>query len=311
MAGIRKQYKRSVIISVMLIVSLLFAVVSLSYSWFLYQQPNRTHLFDVNVESSYNLKISAPTVWGENVNEDWHRTFTLKPITGDGENFFLPVYEKQEVLEGSGVYDELPSQTQFERVDIDEFPNYMYRLDFTLSVEGFVGLYLDFTENRTYVRPASDNNDGKYGYSPDNVCSAVRLAIIQDGEIKCIWIPNATTQLTIENGDRVLKDGVCESQYIFRHDNDGTKASSANSDIIVTGNQPQGNYIDSETGIVYIWGDITEANCPQIAQLKPRVNNMNILVWLEGTDRECDISMSEGRIDANICFAITSGVVAE
>ena len=35
------------------------------------------------------------------------------------------------------------------------------------------------------------------------------------------------------------------------------------------------------------------------------ITDMNILVWLEGTDRECDISMSEGRIDANICFAIT------
>ncbi len=307
----KKKYKRSVIISVISIVSLLFAVVSLSYSWFLYQRPNRTQLFDVNVESSYNLKISAPTVWGENVNEDWHLTFTLKPITGDGKNFFLPVYEKQEVLDGSGVYDELPSQSKLDRVDTIEFPNYMYRLDFTLSIEGAVGLYLDFAENKTYVRPASDNNEGKYGYSPDNVCSAVRVAIIQNGEIKCIWIPNATTELSIENGDRVLKDGICESQYIFRHENDGMEASATNSDIIFTGNQPQGNYIDPETEIVYIWGDITEENCPQITQLKPGVSNMNILVWLEGTDRECDISMSEGRIDANICFAITSNVVAE
>ena len=56
--------------------------------------------------------------------------------------------------------------TKFENVYINEFPNYMYRLDFTLSVESFVGLYLDFTENKTYVRPASDNNEGKYGYSP-------------------------------------------------------------------------------------------------------------------------------------------------
>lgn len=305
MAGIKKQYKRSVIVSIILIVSLLFAVVSLSYSWFLYQRPNRTHLFDINVESSYNLKISSPTVWGEDVTEEWHRTFTLKPITGDGENFFLPLYEKQEVLEGSGVYDKLPSQTQFERVDEKDFPNYMYRLDFTLSVEGFVGLYFDFKDGKNYVHPASDNNDGKYGYSPDNVCAAVRVAIVQDGELKCIWIPNSTTELVIEKGDRVLKDGKCESQYIFRHENDGRKASSANSDIVATGNHPQGNYVDPESGIVYIWGDITAENCPQISQLKPGVTDMNILVWLEGTDRECDISMSEGRIDANICFAIT------
>jgi hypothetical protein len=311
MVRINKHNKRSIIICLLLIVVLLFSVVSLSYSWFLYQQPNKTQVFDVNVENSYNLKISAPIVWGAIVDEEWHRTFKLKPVTGDGENFFLPVYEKQEVLDGSGVYDKLPSQSKFERIDETELPNYMYRLDFTLSVEGFVDLYFDFTDNKTYVRPASDSSDGKYGYSPDNVCSAVRLAIIQEGEIKCIWIPNTTTELKIENGDRVLKDGTCESRYIFRHENDGAIASKANSDIILTSYKPQGSYTDPESGIVYIWGDITEENCPQISQLKPGVNNMNILVWLEGTDRECDISMSEGRIDANVCFAIESGLVAE
>ena len=86
---------------------------------------------------------------------------------------------------------------------------------------------------------------------------------------------------------------------------------STNSDIILTKNKPQGNYVDPDTGVVYIWGDINEENCPQIAQLKPGANNMNILVWLEGTDRECDISMSEGRIRANICFVIKSNKIDE
>ena len=307
MARKTNQYKHSLIVSILLIVSLLFAAVSLSYSWFLYQRPNRTHLFDVNVESSYNLSISSPTVWGDNVSEDWYRPFTLKPITGDGENFFVPVYEKQEVVEGSGVYDELPSQKNFEQIDPADYSNYMYRLDFTLSIEGFVGLYLDYAENKTYVKPASNSNEGKYGFSPDNVCSAVRVAIIHNGKLVCIWIPNSTTELTVENGDRVLKEGTVESRYVFRHKNNGTVASSVNSDIITTNQEPNGNYTDPDTGLVYIWGDITEENCPQITNLKPGVNDMNILVWLDGTDRECDISMSEGRIDANICFAITSG----
>ena len=275
----------------------------------MYQRPNRTHLFDVNVESSYNLQMSSPTVWGDNVSEDWHRSFTLKPITGDGENFFLPVLEKKEVVEGSGVYDEIPSNSKFEAIDKEDYSSYMYRLDFTLTVETFVDLYLDFAGNKTYVNPATDTNDGKYGYSPDNVCSAVRLAITHNGELVCIWIPNSTTELFIENGQRELKDGTVEKQYVFRHKNDGSIPTTRNSDIINTNNKPQGNYVDPDTGVLYIWGDITEENCPQIADLSPGVNAMNILVWLEGTDRECDISMSEGRIDANICFVIKSNTI--
>lgn len=311
MAKTKKHYNRSVMISVILIVSLLFAAVSLSYSWFLYQRPNRTQEFDVNVESAQNLTISSPMVWGDNVNEDWYRTFTLKPITGDGENFFLPTFEKREVVAGSGVYDSVPSQTKFNNIESSELYNYMYRLDFTLSGTGFVGLYLDYSEGKTYVKPSSDSNEGKYGYSPDNVCAAVRLAILQEGELKCIWIPNSTTELSVDKGQRVLKDGVCESQYVFRHKNDGLKAYSRNSDIINTRGKAQGSYVNPETEVVYIWGDISADNCPQIADLKPGINNISILVWLEGTDRECDISMSEGRIDANICFAIEPGGSAE
>lgn len=300
------QLKRSIMISILLIGSLLFATVSLSYSWFLYQQPNRTRVFDVNVESSYNLKVSSPVVWGDNVSEEWHRSFTLKPITGDGENFFLPVYEKQEVEEGSGVYDNLPSQSKFESIDKEEYSNFMYRLDFTLSVETFVDLYLDFADNKTYIKPGTNNVGGKYGYSPDNVCSAVRLAIIIDGKTVCIWIPNATTELSITGGERELKEGTVESQYVFRHENDGKAPTSKNSDIINTNKKPQGSYVDPDTGLVYIWGDISEENCPKISVLRPGVNNVNLLVWLEGTDRECDISMSAGRISANVCFVIKS-----
>lgn len=306
-----KRFNRSIIASITLIASLLFAVVSFSYSWFIYQRPNRTHNFDVDVIGSYNLKTSTPVVWGASVSEDWHRTFTLKPITGDGENFFLPVYEKQEVVEGSGVYDDVASQTEFDNIDKNNFSDYMYRLDFTLTVEGMVDLYLDFAENKTFVRQASDDNNGKYGFSPDNVCAAVRIAIIHNGEIKCIWMPNSTIELVTENGQYALRNGNSESQYVFRHKNDGRNTSANNSTIISTGGRSQGNYTDSKTGIVYIWGDITAENCPKITYLNPGTNDMNILVWLEGTDRECDISMSEGRIAANICFAITPGDEAE
>ena len=304
MAKITNNYKHSIFVSIVLILSLLFAAVSLSYSWFLYQRPNRTHLFDVKVESTYDLKASKPIVWGGEVDEEWHSTFALKPVTGDGVNFFLPTFEKQEVVEGSGVYDKLPSQSKFEDLDVSEHSNYMYRLDFTLSIANYVDLYLGVGNDKTYVRPASAGNEGKYGYSPDNVCSAVRVAFFQEGELKCIWIPNTTTELAFENGDRVLKNGVCESRYVFRHTNDGRTATSLNADVINTGGKSEGSYVDPETGVVYIWGDITDANCPRISKLRPGLNNMNILVWLEGTDRECDISMSEGRIDANICFAI-------
>ena len=305
MATDKKQYKRSIIISITLLLSLTIAVVSLSYSWFIYQQPNRTHVFDVNVETSYNLRISETKVWGETVDEDWHRNFSLKPITGDSENFFLPLFETREVTEGSGIYDQFPSESEFVSVEQANLSSYMYRLDFILSIEGFVDLYLDYVGDRTYVRPASESNDGKYGYSADNVCAAVRLAIFQEGKLKCIWIPNSTLELSEENGQKTLKDGACEERYIFRHENDGMAASAENSDIILTNGQPNGSYTDSDTGIVYIWGDISEENCPQISRLRPGINNMSILVWLDGTDRECDISMSEGRIDANVCFAIT------
>ena len=299
-----KRFKRSVFVSITLLVALLLAVVSISYSWFLFQQPSRTQLFDVNVESSYNLQISAPVVWGDEMTEEWHENFCLKPITGDGTNFFVPIYETKEVVAGSGVYNEFPSQTDFERIDPADFSNFIYRLDFTLSIEGFVNLYLDYSENKTYVQPATNRN-GIFGFSPDNVCAAVRIAIFQEGEIKCIWIPNATTELVPENDTRVLKDGVCEDQYVFRHENDGAAACESNATVINTSQQPNGSYTDPQSGIVYIWGEITRENCPKIADLKPGINNMNVMVWLEGTDRECDISMSAGRIDANICFAVT------
>lgn len=298
------RFKRSVFVSIALLVALMLAVVSISYSWFQFQKPNKTYLYDINVESSYNLQMSDLTVWGDEITEDWHRNFRLKPITGDGTNFFVPIYETKEVVEGSGVYDAFPSQTDFTRIDTSVLPNYIYRLDFTLSIEGFVELYLDYAGNKTYVHP-SYNHNGIFGFSPDNVCAAVRVAILHEGDIKCIWMPNSTTELVIDNDTRVLKEGACEEQYLFRHENDGAAVFEGNATIINTNQQPNGNYTDPQTGIVYIWGDITQENCPKIADLTPGSSNMNIMVWLEGTDRECDISMSAGRIDANICFAVT------
>ena len=85
--------KRSIYIrmvfSVILIVSLIAVTVSASFSWFLFNNPN--HVNDVNVEvtKAFNLKLYDATQSGEIIGSNLDDDFRLKPIYGDGRDFFV------------------------------------------------------------------------------------------------------------------------------------------------------------------------------------------------------------------------------
>jgi len=290
-----KKLKTHAIFSVTLVVALIAVLATASFSWFVMRDDNKINEFRVGVSKSLNLSLVDDGGTDDDIVTNWGESFTLKPIWGDARDFFVPEYQRAEVVAGSGVYDDLPTGNY---LSIDNVNDYAFVMEFGLSINSYVDLYLDFTTetySRVTVCKGSKVRKSAYGdFSRDYIIGATRVAIFEEDVLKMVWIPNSTIQLVeLEDGTcELLTDGEVEQSYTFLKQNQTTFS-------IETNGQPNGNVIVDD--VVYVWGDITSENCPTITTFIGQ-KQFRAITWVDGNDRECTNALVGGKINVNLCF---------
>lgn len=302
----RSAFKKQLIYSITLVASLLLVTVSATYSWFLYQQPNMAYDVKVEVMDTFNLTLKSGQEGDDKITSNLSRDFSLMPVYGNGKDFYSAVFDNMEVADKPGEYVYGPTG-EYEMISSEVYEKNIFHMDFVLGVDGFVDLYLEHTDHektRTFVAfgEGHENRKSPYGdFSRDNINGAVRVAILQKGEIKCIWVPNSDVEL-VKNGNEYSivtgEQATIEEKYTFLTSYNANDKTATTKEIQTQSIKNGHCIID---GITYIWGDIADGNCPKITTVYGE-QPFSVIMWIDGNDRECDNALVGGKVQLNLCF---------
>ncbi len=300
----KKNFTKHLWLSITLIFSLLIVTISATYSWFLYQRPNTAYDIEVSVADTFNLTLKSGYSGEEKITSNLDDDFRLQPVYGNGKTFYAPQFGNVEIEKGEFVYT---ATGEYEQLSDAEFNAKIFKMDFAFVVDSYVDLYLEYTDHettRTFVSMGDNHETRKspYGdFSRDNINGAVRVAILQNGVVKCIWIPNSDVEL-YDSGEKLSivtgDEAMVEPKYTFSswYDNQTKKMHSLE---IETNLEKNGHCVVDD--ILYIWGDITDGNCPVISRIYGE-QAFSIIMWIDGTDRECTNALIGGKVKLNLCF---------
>ena len=274
----KRRFTRKTLIKVMFVISIIFIMISLTYSWFTESNSARATVNNINVTDPNNLITGGEFAMGK-----------IDSITGNGTSFFKPVLEEQLVAtEGgyniyqkvnTGEYTVLSDDVVSEDADVES----LFIQDFSLSINGKHNLYL--TNGSGIV-----TKDGSAAY----LAGAMRVAIMKFNEqtsqyeLCLVWIPDVTSQ---KSGTDLLDDKV----VVVSPDVDGSKVE----EITITSNRGE----TTLGGVRYVWGKIDANSSTNIfvGELDG-TSKYRCVIWLDGNDRECNVELLDKEIVATFKF---------
>ncbi len=273
----KRRFTRKSLVKVMFIISIIFIMISLTYSWFTVADSARAKV-KVNVADPNNLVAGGLTSKG-----------MIDSIAGNGTSFFKPVWSEQKVGTSgdynlyrpakSGEYE----RTTDEVVARESVADGLLVMDFNLSINGKHNVYI---VNGSGVKPEGEGAEFLEG--------AIRVAVLklneetQKYELCLVWIPDVTS---IKNGESQLDSTVT----VVYPDGDTVKEETFE--------------IDSENGtktvndVRYAWGkiDVNNQNKVLVGELEG-TEYFRCVVWLDGNDRECDYELLDKEVVATFMF---------
>lgn len=286
--------------NVVLILSILVVIIIATLAWFI--TGNYGSVFDMSLDvgnASYILiSDDSGENWSEDLEVDLKINRKFKEISGDGINFFKPVYEFVEKPDGAYVQD----LVKFEKVN-----NKKYYFDqiYAFKTDADYEVYLSPESIISYAEGKEN------GY----IQGAIRVAFYELDEdenetLKCIWAPNSKIEFS-QDSNTFNSNGNVESNYYFQKtdvpvDISSLEEDSDNTDIAVvsTKNSATGEILEcgyDETN-KFMWSDGKNLpeNAPQLLNIKldedahVQYKKMKVRVWIEGHDREC-VSLLNGK----------------
>ena len=298
----RKAKKRHrLVFKAMFVMSIIFIMISVSYSWFTSSDKSTINGLTINVVDTKDLTKGDITIYGE-----------LRPVSGDGKNFFVPekielvpVIETESESAPEGEEPEEPAET--------EKPDYIISA-YDKNSDNYIALSDDVTAedlenaniNNVVVMQFSLDLSGTaeklllmpgtaitpVNASAENLDGAVRVAFLKKGENGytpfLIWIPDDTHIETVEdeNGSLVETD-VEESEYIFVSE-EGTETIKVE------------NADDAKLGddVPCVFGDISEDGV--LFDNLAGKGEYRCVIWLDGNDVECNSSLFGQKFKLNL-----------
>lgn len=281
----KRRFTRKSLIKVMFIISIIFIMISLTYSWFTVANQARAKV-KVNVADPNNLVAGGLTSKG-----------MIDSIAGNGTSFFKPLWAEQKVGDSDGfnLYRPVKSgeyePTQDEVIATESVADNVLIMDFNLSINGKHNVYL---VNGSGVKPVGEGAEFLEG--------AIRVAVLklneetQEYELCLVWLPDVTSKKGSE--------GALDSEFtVVYPDGDAVKEEKIE--------------ITSEHGtktvnnVRYAWGqiDVNNQNKVLVGELEG-TEYFRCVVWLDGNDRECDYELLDKEVVATLMFlpeAISDG----
>lgn len=253
----KRKFSRRALIKVMFVISIVFIMISLTYSWFTESNSASVNGLTIDVIDPNNLTPGGIQSGGE-----------LNSVAGDGTSFYKPEFKEQPKKDADGnkiLYD--GKYYVYENVKTGKYDpsgddvksatavaKNVFYVDFSLSISGDHDIYL---VSGTSV--AAKNADDSA------INSALRVAFLKknaDGEYEplLVWIPHNTSATVVYPNAEETGEGA-----------DGVSEEALTTDD------------ESFNGVDYAWGKVSASN-------KLKMDTMNgqelyrCVVWLDGND---------------------------
>ena len=173
-------------------------------------------------------------------------------------------------------------------------------LDFYVSAKEV--LSLESFNNNKYVYKVSDGNVIEFVVNDGVEVSSYNKIYSNINVLKNIWIPNANYELSYSgNVASFNTNGEREDSYNYLSlNNNNIILNSFNENTLANLFTINNNYASINNSIMYL------NNANKLLEFKNNntkvIKRMVIRIWIEGTDRECDIACDAGMIKFNLAF---------
>ncbi len=303
--------KRIIISSICLI--LLFSLIGGTYAWFyVNEEVTVSYGNSVFCEAGDSLEISllddgVPSRWTSSIDYSTGE-FSLVDISGDGTKLYRPT----EIDEEQQPVALLPAaSTQEEGINYDYI-----EMDLAFRSVSKMNVYLS---EDSFIEPVNPNNSASniYGnFSRDYIAGAMRVAVIEDSQLKMLWAPNSKYQLIQNaNGSFQFKTGEAgdseaeSAYYYYGEDENGELVQKE----VPTDLYASKTFVIDSTGAKKGYS----GNSPVIVSLNPETEggydqkNVKIRIWFEGTDREAHQALAGGNVNIRLKFVGVSKEIDE
>ena len=305
----KKYFKLSLILYVVI---LSVAVIG-TLAWFNVNRTAKIPNEEANILTGKNVEIcvkkedAKDEKWGSTIELTQTEKMPDVSMAPDGTFWYPTSLDKEDGLifgeEGRGLY-----------LDVTEKDGYFTKIPLKVRSNEALNLYLD---GSSFVKGVSISDDDETTTSVDAIAGAVRVAIFEivDGEkvLKTVWVPNESYQI-VDSGDGVSVNltGTPEETYKYLNvtdfkngnRNQGIVKESASTiawqsdklsigkDSLVLSEDP-----DDETKPVYV------KDAKALLEFdKAGTKELEVYVWVEGTDRESVTFLAGGTIAYELNF---------
>lgn len=254
----KRRFSRKILVKIMFVISVVFIMISLTYSWFSSSNSARVNGLEIQVTDPNNLVAGVIESKGEINSVAGNGSAFFKPqftygavgeVTADGYQLYKNVPKKD--AQGVGLYQALGDDVIRAEASVE---NVLIQ-DFSLNIKGNYAINMI---KGTSVRAA--NNDAAA------LNSAIRVSILRFDEAQnkyvplLVWVPYSeeTTVVYYDPADT------------------GEGADGINEAVLTTADDAFGD-------VKYYWGEIDEDNVIPIGTVSG-TQKYRCVVWLDGND---------------------------
>ncbi len=301
-----KGVKLKIFLTVTALLALVMLLITATFSWMVGSESGRMAGFWTQVTRKPNFLIREDA-------SDWegsvHLTVPpgeLKPVCGDisagtpgvGQFYTASLTKRLDEIRSNDDQSEVAeiyriSEVTLTELDDADLGDYVFTYEAKLVTERPCSISLS-RDSSFGVAPEVAETDIDYPLfsspekkKPYGSYGAARIAILTYDETsacyvpRCVWIPNPYYEYSDQRSALTVNGNIEESYYIVTDENYTKTAVDT---------EGRG-YWTSPEGIVYIW-DLEQ--CPVLFSMDGTELNIKIVVWIDGTDRECRNFMSGG-----------------
>lgn len=323
----KKEKIREKIFGSMFVVSILFIMITVTYSWFMEGDNASVSNVHMDVEKPSELYFTIgdgdETKQVKELKFEFDKDFKLDAVTGNGKFFYrAELDEKGKVVEYISV-----SESEY-------FKKGIFTVDFEMYIDETTPVYL-YPESSgdepipSGVTGVDSSPQSPYGeFSTKHVSGAIRFAILQadeNGEYHptFIWAPDTASELRTDGlnvsiyegeSDKIYEDYIYVTEILKDQNgqmvpmpqeikiNAGTPAGTVVGTISGM-DVEEGNETELVQSVVYAWGPLLEKQV--VGNLiGGQHNQFRLAIWVDGNDRECHNALLEGLIFVSLHFGV-------
>ena len=296
----KESTKKYLKLSLILYVVILAVAAVGTLAWFQYSR-EVAPTDEGNIISGKNVDIcvnDGNDLWGNEISVERGHQIPDISMTPEGV-FYYPraLDENDELLTGDagkGLY-----------LDVSNENGYFIKVPVKIRSNEPISVYL---QNTSFVSGASITETEGYVSTPDAIAGAVRVAFFEvtggTKTLKTVWVPNDRYQLYGGTGEVNLSGSPDVNGYSYLKVQDNTvkkgdETGTWSDDLLTVGDNElvSCNNSADENEIVYV-NDAT----PILTFDTAGVKELEVYIWIEGTDREAKTVLSGGVISYELNF---------